>query len=165
MQHYDFVTCLFTEGRYGVFGNAVPPLLVTLNTADLSTKTLPVNLTGMAQLSIGTAMQTATILYQDPTVLPATQDWATAAAQFTDIKFRYDDTISPLRNVSFCLSELQLLPSQVNLTAGKQQLYVMQAAIMLPFQFNHKLVQLFHCFIKAVWDDCCGGCYSCLLML
>ncbi|KAL0050865.1 hypothetical protein WJX82_008858 [Trebouxia sp. C0006] len=115
---FQISSAIAAEGRYGVFGNAVPPLLVTLNTADSSTKTLPVNLTGMAQLSIGTAMQTVTILYQDPTVLPATQDWATAAAQFTDIKFRYDDTISPLRNVSFCLSELQLLPSQVNLTAG-----------------------------------------------
>lgn len=133
MQQYDFVTCLFTEGRYGISGNALPPLLVSLNNDDSSQKTMPVNLTRMPQPSMDTAMHTVTILYQDPTVLNATQDGAKAAAQFTDIKFEYDVKISPPRNVSFCLSELQLLPSQVNSSAGKQQLYVMQAASMLPF--------------------------------
>ncbi len=94
----------------------------------------------MPQPPIDTAMPTVTILYQDPTVLPATQDGAKQTAHFTDIKFEYDDKISPPRNVSFCLSELQLLPSQVNLTAGKQQLYVMQAAISCLFSLCNCLI-------------------------
>lgn len=116
--HSASTTLWLAENRYGVYGQELAPLLVSVGNSQRS-GTPFVNLSPLMPSSPHALTHDMSILYQK--VLPATSAGAESSKTFTDIKFKFDVTSAAswgLENASSCLRDLKLLDTQVVTNPG-----------------------------------------------